>query len=49
MKCPKCDMPRPDDPESSLHLEECPDHDEVTCLACQSEDRGGDDELPQVR
>lgn len=32
-ECWSCGMTQPDWP-NTLHLEECPDHDEETCLVC---------------
>lgn len=34
--CADCGMPQPDDPnKESLHLEECPAHNEKFCIVCK--------------
>jgi hypothetical protein len=42
IRCGECDMPQPDDELESLHLEDCSQHDDDTCLACdQLEEESG--------
>ncbi len=36
--CWSCHMPQPPDYRQSLHLEECPEHDEETCTVCVQEE-----------
>lgn len=35
-KCWSCEVPQPDWPEQ-LHIEDCPEHDEETCMVCRKE------------
>lgn len=38
-RCPYCDIPTPEC-EGTLHHEDCPDHDETSCLACKEIEHG---------
>lgn len=38
-KCLHCGQPEPDG-EGTLHNEDCPLHDEATCLACKEFEHG---------
>ena len=36
--CWSCGLPQPPDYRESLHLEDCPEHDDETCIVCAKEE-----------